>query len=335
MKLSTQMQGRLEALEDRLRIGRGSPNTFGSESSFNPPIGDNWSPGELPRGYYIDFRDKPRQPSWPPPWMGAREVQLGVAFAQWGLGCYERFLDGEGEEWLDTARAAGDHIVATLERGGKLDGAWLHLIEMPHTFPLAAPWVSAMAQGECVSLLTRLHLETGEEVYADAALRALKTMQMPVAAGGTLAEVEGRPVLEEYPTAKPSCVLNGAIFAMWGLYDAGLGLDDADARRLFEETTTGLAGLIDRYDAGYWSCYDLYPHLVGNIASPAYHLLHINQLKALDRLSPRPEFGSVIGRFERYRLSPWNRRRALAQKVAFRVLVPRNRFLAHRMPTRR
>ena len=248
--------------------------------------------------------------------------------AQWGLGAFERYLDGQGEEWLEGARACADHIVANLQVGGPRDGAWLHLVPMPHTFPLDPPWVSAMAQGEIASLLIRIHLETGEERYAEAATRALKTMLLPSGAGGTLAEIDGHPVLEEYPTAIPSAVLNGWIFAIWGLYDLAVGLGDAEARRLFEATVNGLAALIDRYDNGYWSCYDLYPHRLPNLASPSYHLLHIRQLSALQQLAPRPSVAAAIARFEAYRERPGNRRRALVEKVAFRFAVPRNTTMA-------
>lgn len=326
------MKGHLETLGYRLRLTRGTPNTLGTESSFNPPIGHNWAPGEPLCGYYIDFRDKPREPIWPPIWMEPRRGQYGVSYAQWGLGAYERYLDGEGEEWLDAARGAGEYLISCLESGGRFDGAWLHLTPMPHTFPVSAPWISAMAQGEIASLLTRLHLATGDESFADAALRTLKTMRMPVADGGTFTEIDGQPLLEEYPTQVPSGVLNGAIFAIWGLHDVGRGLGDADAMRFFEETANGLAALIDRYDTGHWSRYDLYPHPLPNVATAAYHLLHIRQLTALSALAPRPQFAPVIEHFEAYRESSSNRRRAFAEKVAFRLVRPRNRLLAHRMP---
>jgi peptidoglycan/xylan/chitin deacetylase (PgdA/CDA1 family) len=332
LPISAQIQGQLENLGYRLRLDKGAPNTFGTESSFNPPIGHNWAVGEPPRGYYIDFRDKPRAPAWPPPWMEPRREQFGVSYAQWGLGAFERYLDGEGEEWLAAARDACGYVMSCLEDGGRLDGAWLHLVPMPHTFQISPPWISAMAQGECASLLVRLYLETGEEELADAATRALKTLWLPVADGGSLAEIDGNPMLEEYPTQVPSAVLNGAIFAIWGLYDVGVGLGDAEATRFFEETSSGLAALVDRYDLGWWSRYDLYPHPRPNVATPAYHLLHIRQLTALAALAPRPQWSPIIERFESYREVSANRRRAFAEKVAFRILRPRNRFLAHRMP---
>jgi heparosan-N-sulfate-glucuronate 5-epimerase len=331
---SSQLERRLLALRYRLRLDPGAPNTFGSEGSFEPPIGANWEPGGQVRGYYIDFRLKPESPEWPPFWLGPVEGQFHVTAAQWGLGAFERYLDGEGEEWLRAARQAAQHLVDIQERGGARDGGWIHRVPMPHTFRLDPPWLSAMAQGEGASLLTRLHLETGEDRFAEAALRALKTMDLPVAAGGTMAELDGQPFLEEYPTEIPSCVLNGAIFAIWGYYDAGHGLDDADAKASFERTTTALAELISRFDTGYWSRYDLYPHPTRNVATPAYHLLHIRQLTALNDLSPRPQLKPAIERFDAYRGRRANRARATAAKVAFRLQVPRNPVLAQRLPKR-
>lgn len=327
-KPANDLRSRFRARLYRLRLGPGAPNLLGSESSFEPPIGHNIELGGKPRGYYIDFSLKNESSAWPPYWMEDRPRQFGVTNAQWGLGAYERYLDGQGEEWLAGARTCADYIVANLQEGGPLDGAWLHLQPMPHTFPLDPPWVSAMAQGEIASLLTRMYLESGEERYGDAAQRTLRSLLLPSAEGGSLAEVDGHPVLEEYPTATPSAVLNGWIFAIWGTYDLAHGLGNAEAEKLFEATLDGLAALIDRYDCGYWSCYDLYPHRLPNLASPSYHLLHIRQLKALNMLAPRPSLAAAIERFEGYRGRPANRRRAMAEKIAFRLVVPRNRRMA-------
>ncbi|MBS1679502.1 MAG: hypothetical protein JST08_19175 [Actinobacteria bacterium] len=329
---SSNTADRLRMMRRRLRLDSGSPNTFGSEASFDPPIGRHWERDTTPRGYYIDFRMKNDSPAWPPFWLEARVKQFAVTNAQWGLGAIERYLDGEGDEWLQGAKACADHIVANLEQDGPHDGAWMHLESMPHTFPLDPPWISAMGQGECASLLTRVHLQTGEEAYADAARRTVKTLLMSTEDGGTLAEIDGQPVLEEYPTAKPSAVLNGAIFAMWGLYDVGFGLGDTEALKLFEATTDGLAQLMHRYDCGYWSLYDLYPNPLRHVASPAYHLLHVKQLRVLDQLSHRPQLAVAVDAFERYRGSRLCRSRAIAAAIAFRLAVPRNPVLAHRLP---
>ena len=321
-----------QRLRSRLRLEPGGIDVFGRESSFNPDVGANWAPGKQIRGYYIDFTVKAEEPHWPTYWLQPREKQEHVATAQWGLGCFERYLNGDGEEWLEAARSAGRHLLDNQHRGGVHDGGWQHLFSMPHTYRIEPPWLSAMAQGEGASLLVRLYRETGDERYAEAARLALKPMSVPVSEGGTLAELDGAPFVEEYPTTTPSCVLNGAIFALWGYYDVGHALEDKAALETFEQLATALASSLWRYDTGYWSRYDLYPHALPNVASPAYHLLHVRQLRALARMAPRPEFEPAIARFERYRASRLNRSRAMAQKVAFRIAVPRNSKLAHRLP---
>lgn len=326
---------RIQALRLRLRLYPGVPDFFGREGSFDPPIGADWEPDGPPRGYYIDFSLKAREPTWPPFWLRPGETAFHVATAQWGLGAYERYLHGDGEVWRESARRCGDYLIEIQRQGGRLDGGLFHSFPMLHTFPLRPPWMSAMAQGEVASLLVRLQLATGEDRYGDAARRAVKAMLVPVAEGGTLAEKDGLPFLEEYPTATPSCVLNGAIFAIWGLRDVGAGLGDAEASAWFERTADALAELVPRYDLGYWSSYDLYPHPLPNIASGAYHLLHIRQLTALERLRPDPRLATAIDRFNRYRDSPWDRRRAFAAKVAFRLRVPRNQTLNKLIGTNR
>jgi hypothetical protein len=316
----------------RLTRPRGHPSRLSSERSFAPRLGAHFSVGGDPRGYYIDFRDKAPNPAWPPAWLPDRAEQLHVTTAQWGLGAFERYLSGEGEEWLAAATAAGRHLVAIQEREGSSAGGWSHLHALPHTYRLDPPWLSAMAQGEGASLLARVHRETGDERFAEAARLALRPMSIHVAEGGVRRALEGGPFLEEYPTEPASHVLNGAIFAIWGYRDVAAGLDDRAAAAEFESLAEALAGVLGRFDLSYWSRYDLFPHPVPNVASPAYHLLHIRQLEAMERLRPDERVREALGRFRAYRASARCRRRALAGAVAFRLLVPRNRLLARRLP---
>ena len=313
--------------------GPTDPNFFSSARSFPTTVGDHVRPGEV-NGYYVDLRFKAAVPHWPPEWLPQRERQMHVATAQWALGCYERFLHGDGEEWLAAAVAAGDYLLSDQRRGGPGDGAWLHQLEMPHTYLIDPPWISAMAQGEGASLLVRLYRETGEERYADAAARALKPLATPTAEGGVLVRLpDGGPFYEEYPTNPPSYVLNGGIFAIWGLLDVGVALGRDDLVGEFDASVDALARNIDRWDTGYWSLYDLFPQpLVRNVASSAYHALHVTQLRGMQLIAPRAELAEAADRFESYRSQRLNAARAFAVKSAFRVLIPRNRLLAHRLP---
>jgi hypothetical protein len=189
-----------------------------------------------------------------------------------------------------------------------------------------------MAQGEAASALVRLYLETGEERFADAALRAMKPMWIPVDEGGVLADLDGGPFLEETPTSPSSLILNGAIFALWGCYDVGIGLDDGPSLALFRSATETLAANLHRWDTGSWSRYDLYPHPLVNVANPFYHRLHIDQLRAMQLLSPDPRVAATLTRFESYGASRPARLRAYGDKVLFRVVSPRSRSLAQRLP---
>ena len=229
-------------------------------------------------------------------------MQLYVGVAHYGLGAYEQWLVGEGEECLAAARAAAMHLISRQEP----DGSWLHHEALKHTFSLVPPWQCGMAQGEAASLLVRLHKTTGEEVFAEAAVRALAPLSLAREDGGVCASLDGRPWPEEYPTDPPSFVLNGAIFAMWGLRDVGVGLGDADATRVFEEGVDALAANLHRFDNGWWSLYSLFPHPVIGVASSFYHNLHITQLQAMDMLSTRPEFEATRLRWASYAGSRWS-----------------------------
>jgi hypothetical protein len=309
----------MSAAPEATESARDSAGFFSSAKSFFLPVGPRLSTDEL-QGYPIDFRVKARDASWPPEWLPPRERQLWVDIAQWGLGSHERWLAGEGDQWLAGARACADHMLAEQEE----DGSWVHRFRYPHSLPLPPGWLSAMAQGEGASLLLRVATATGEDRYADAARRALAPMPY--------ATLDGKPWPEEYPTQPPSYVLNGAIFAMWGLHDVALALGDEQARAAFEEAHASLVANLHRWDTGRWSLYDLFPHPLSNPASSFYHRLHISQLEAFNVLAPHPELVRVRDRFQHYFDSPRHTRMAFVHKAVYRVMVPRNKYFAHRLP---
>jgi heparosan-N-sulfate-glucuronate 5-epimerase len=311
-------------------MSRSYPGFFSSARSFSLPAGTQFDADGV-RGYYIDLRVKAEAAQWPHESLGVLEDRLWVRVHQWGLGAYERYLAGEGDEWLQNAVDVGEYALSQQVEGGPRDGLWLNRLPYTKTFQLAAGWPSAMAQGEGASLLTRLHLATQDERYATAAQRAVRAMALPSADGGVQARLEGSAWPEEYPTDPPSFVLNGGIFALWGLYDVGIGLRDADVSRAFAQGADTLARNLHRWDTGYWSRYDLFPHPVLNVASSFYHALHTSQLESMNVIAPRPEFAETAARFARYAQSRASRSRAFARKVMFRLAVPRNEFMSKRM----
>jgi heparosan-N-sulfate-glucuronate 5-epimerase len=322
-------------MSDRPAPARNRAGFFSSARTFSLPIGERIDPAGL-SGYYIDMRIKAETPAWPPEWFTQQARRLHVDVTQWGLGALERYLAGEGEEWLAAAANVADHLMAEQEVDGPQRGGWVHRFRYPHSLPLPAGWLSAMAQGEAASFLTRLHLHRPDDRLLECVSAAMRPMQIAVRDGGVQAVLDGSPIPEEYPTDPPSFVLNGAIFALWGIRDAGHALGDSSLFGEFEAGVGTLARNIHRWDTGYWSRYDLFPHPVLNPASSFYHALHVSQLEAMLLLSPQPQLAAARDRFETYAASPSAARRAFARKALFRLAVPRNGLLAHRLPwTRR
>jgi hypothetical protein len=304
---------------------RSSAGFWSSSRAFHLPAGQLIEPDGV-AGYPIDMRVKAESAQWPRQDLVAAEA-LHVRCTQYALGCLERWLSGEGSQWLDAARKAGAHL-ASVQRAS---GAFEHTAPLAHTFRLRPPWSSAITQGQAASLFVRLHLHTGEKAFADVARRALEPLWTAQAEGGVRGELAGVAWPEEYPTEPQSHVLNGAIFALWGMRDVAVGLGDEHARQQFERGVDALAANLHRYDTGYWSLYSLYPHPIRNRASSFYHDLHINQLEVMERLSPRPEFESTRERWRSYAESASCRARAFGWKAAFRLTTPRNRLLAKRL----
>jgi heparosan-N-sulfate-glucuronate 5-epimerase len=313
-----------------MRIGAGyAPGEAGFFSSAKRlvlPRGPASDPHGV-RGYPIDFRVKAQSTRWPPDGMESPSDRY-VPLAQYGLGCYERFLAGEGEEWFAAAVQVGRYLTQHQEP----DGSWLNRLSFTHTFPLTAPWRCGMAQGEAASLLVRLHLETGKPEFAEAARNGLAPLWRSREQEGVCAWLSEAPWPEEYPTDPPSFVLNGAMFAWWGVRDVGVGLGDDTASRAFSEGVDSLASNLHRFDTGRWSLYCLYPHPLPTIASSFYHMLHITQLEAMHALAPRPQLEMIRERWISYFDSRTLRWRAFSQKALFRLVVPRNRLLAERLP---
>lgn len=319
-------------LESRSRTKErppGIPTRLGTAGTFSAPPGVRIDPAD-PSGYYLDLRSKAVSSDYPPTWWQRDKLHVGLI--QWALGCHERYLAGDGERWLDAARWVGEELLELQQSDGPQAGGWVNNWPYKHTYRISPPWLSGMAQGQGASLMVRLHRATGEERYAAAAVSALAPMKKPGSEGGVAAPLGPGRVPEEYPTQPASHVLNGCIFGLWGCYDVAAALADPDAASLAKDGIGALAGALSRYDTGWWSRYDLYPHPVTNMASPMYHRLHINQLRAMSMIDSDPRFAATADRFERYAASSLNAARAYSLKILFRLAVPRNRWLAHRLP---
>lgn len=274
-------------------------------------LGSQFVPGAL-AGYFNDLRAKA---DWPGPIddlglpvarINGTMLYFPTTILQKGLGHWDRWLQTgrcKADEYEEFARVVRWAVSTQDHRGG-----W----PLPAIEPAAVSPYSAMIQGQGISVLCRSYHVTGSRKHLVAAMRAAELMLAPVTQGGTMRSSSAGIILEEIPTQKPMTVLNGWIFALFGLYDLSLLSPDPVIISSLSSTVRALASLLPTFDSGYWSYYDS----CGSLASPFYHRLHIAQLRVLQEAFPEhsPAFMSVADQYERYLNRIHHRIRAVLTK---------------------
>lgn len=209
-----------------------------------------------------------------------------------------RFVDGYvrtgNPAYLQKARVRAAKL---REIGIAKDGA----LYLPYRFnypneALRAPWVSAYSQGLALSFLVRLFRVTGESLYADTARSIFASFRLLGAkrAHWVAYVVSADLWLEEYPSARPSHVLNGFNFALFGLYDYERLTRDRSATQLLQASLSTMRRHAGDYRVpGAISLYDL----VHQTRHEHYHEIHIWQLDALGAISGDGYFTQLAAKF--------------------------------------
>ncbi len=197
---------------------------------------------------------------------------------------------------------------------------WHHHFDWEYRSPLVAPWYSGLAQGQGISLLARAYVETRDPKYTDAAEAAYNAFLRNVDQGGVVhRDADGGCWFEEYIVAPPTHILNGFIWASWGVYDYFLLTRRAEVERLFTQAVATIATNLPRYDAGFWSLYEQSGTRLKMLASPFYHRLHVAQLKIMYRITGQQVFSRFAQRWQAQLDSRANRTRAIAYKSVFKL----------------
>ena len=244
-----------------------------------------------------------------------------VAIAQYGLGHFNRFLETGNNKNLKEAKAQADWLVENLEKNDKDLPVWKHHFEWQYKKLLPSGWYSGLSQGSGISLLVRVYKETNEEKYLKAAKNAFISMNTDIKEGGVkFIDNQGNIWIEEYIIHPPTHILNGFLWAIWGLWDLHLVTGENPPKNLFERCIKTLKENLSRYDAGYWSLYDLSKQKMKMLASPFYHKLHIAQLEATHKLTGENIFKRYQKRFQKYQNSWFKRKKAFIYKAIFKLI---------------
>lgn len=249
-----------------------------------------------------------------------------IRIAQYALHLHERLKngdDGARRPFLAQARWLRDN---QMERFG-VPGCYV--------FPFAwtkygaePGWISAMAQGEAISVLLRADEVTPGFGYGGAALRAAEPFRLPLSHGGVVWRgAEGATFFEEVAVEPAAHILNGGLFAMFGLYDLVQCGGPEWVRGLFDDAAATVLRYLSLFDSGRWSYYSLLAGRHGHrhVATLKYHAFHIAQLRVLSGMTGDGYFAVVAGDWLRYQRSLASRVWAIGHEML--GLIPR--FVTH------
>lgn len=214
-----------------------------------------------------------------------------VQYALAALGGYTRTGD---RRYLDRAVANADRLASLGERDG--EGALWFAYRFPYSYydvTMPVPWWSSMGQGQPLSLFSRLVRHLPDEArwreLADATFRSFdgwRALGRP-----WITTMDGRGFLwfEEYAgDVEPLLVINGHVFALYGLYDYAMLTDDPHAVDLFDGGATTVREAVPTFRVPGGVSY--YCMREGYCQRPewqnaSYHPIHIQQLRMLGRMT--------------------------------------------------
>jgi heparosan-N-sulfate-glucuronate 5-epimerase len=293
-----------------------------------PQFNDNFEHGELGE-YYMPFIAKANyaghydQKGIPLlDYHGRVGLQYNpIAIAQYGLGNYNLYKRTGEETRKFKFLNVADWLVENLEETSHGTKAWYHHFNWEYRDKLKAPWHSALAQGQGLSVLVRAHKETGDSRYLEAANQALETFRKDVQEGGvTYTDGQGNKWFEEAIVDPPTHILNGFMWAAWGVYDYFLHTGDKAAEVLWNEAVRTLHEKLRGFDIGFWSLYEHSGTRMKMLASPFYHSLHIVQLRVMHRLTGDSVFARFAAKWDAYRRNALKRNAAILYKAIFKIL---------------
>jgi hypothetical protein len=291
------------------------------------------SPGEPLGPYYIEW--SPDSSTFGEDWDWAPRDADGVILlpdkrtyhpvriAQYGLHRHARWRDSRSAADRQAFVAQADWLAQNQRVHQGVAGCYPYDFPNPR-FNAAAGWISAMAQGEAISLLLRAFASERDQTYFTAALRAAEPFRFDLANGGVVFRTAlGDTFLEEVAALPAAHILNGHIYSLWGLLELRGVYHEPWLDELARAALRTLRCRLKLYDSGFWSYYSLAgtPHGFRNVALLKYHLFHIAQLRVTAVLAHDQYFADVAERWERYARSPACRLRVLAN--TFVGLLPR------------
>ncbi|MGC5324925.1 D-glucuronyl C5-epimerase family protein [Brevibacillus sp. SYSU BS000544] len=181
-----------------------------------------------------------------------------VKVAIFGLTAFEKYITNKRQEDYDRIIRSANYFVDEIVVLPSGVGVWYYSFDfLDGETLIKAPWVSGMAQGQGISVLVRAYLLTNEKKYLETAEKALKAFYVKDQGTQNLFYDNNQDFwIEEYPQENTTHVLNGYIYALFGIWDYYRVTQDKMALSLWQKGINSLKSNLPNYDVGNWSAYD-------------------------------------------------------------------------------
>lgn len=170
--------------------------------------------------------------------------------------------------------------------------------------------LSAMNQGEALSVIARAYEFTNDEALKEFAKKVVMSYNVMVKDRGVKGQFGNSNIYwyEERAMLPYKHILNGMIYAVNGLRDIITVMPEIkEAGQYFNDGVNYIAEALPKFDTGSWSLYwydETHPHYP---ASMMYHNLHICQLTFLYNVTKQMEFKHYADKFAGYNRSVFKR----------------------------
>jgi len=233
-----------------------------------------------------------------------------ISIGQYALAVFHSWLDTKEEEKKAHFLRIADWFYNNRIEDKKLGIYWLTDVPKPE-YHVTEPWKSGFSQSRGLSVMLRAWQITQDKKYLEASKKALIPFTFNVEDGGVAVDLETEaPIYEEYIAAKPTRVLDGHGFCLFGIYDAVRAITpDTDekyhrlAQDIFNKGINGLVKRLPEYDLGFWMKFnlcelDFYPQ--NDPCTIGYIRLVQAQLKILHNITGNQVLKEYADKLKRY-----------------------------------
>lgn len=167
-------------------------------------------------------------------------------------------------------------------------------------------WVSGMYQGQILSCFARAYHLSKDETYLELCRLTWNSFDLKLGEQyGFRMEDDYGLWFEEAPQLPAKHILNGAIYALWGIFDYWKVSGEKTLEETWNRGIDTILKALDAYDLGFWSLYDL----TGTITSYYYQAVHVKQMNALFEQTGHVKFREYAETWDAQLHSPACRRR--------------------------